>query len=150
MTEIVHVIQLAVAPVFLISGVAGILTVMTNRLARIIDRGRVLAAMKDLPPDEAEAVADEQAVLARRGQVVNVAIWFCTITGVFVAVVIMMLFVTVFFGFDATAVVALLFILGMLCFSISLICFLREITLATHATRFDVTGASKPRPPAKP
>jgi len=139
MTDIVHVIQLAVAPVFLISGVAGILTVMTNRLARIIDRGRVLAAMKDLTPDQTQAVADEHVVLARRGRVVNVAIWFCTITGLFIAVVIMMLFVTVFFGFDATAVVALLFIVGMLCFSVSLICFLREITLATHATRFDTS-----------
>lgn len=42
LTEIAHVIQLAVAPVFLLTGVAGILSVLTNRLARIIDRARVL------------------------------------------------------------------------------------------------------------
>jgi hypothetical protein len=140
MTDIVHVIQLAVAPVFLISGVAGILGVMTNRLARIIDRGRVLAALTGLSAEQERAVADEEVVLARRGQVVNIAIWFCTITGVFIAMVIIMLFITVFFGFDATAVVALLFILGMACFSVSLICFLREITLATHAMRFGPPG----------
>ncbi len=149
MTDIVHVIQLAVAPVFLISGVAGFLGVMTNRLSRIIDRGRVLAAMTGLTEAQTEAVAKEEAILASRGRVVNVAIWFCTITGVFIAVVIMMLFVTVFFGFDATAVVALLFILGMVCFSVALICFLREITLATHAMRFDPTGTSRHRSETK-
>jgi hypothetical protein len=62
LTAIAHVIQLAVAPVFLISGVAALLTVLTNRLARIIDRARALAAATPPTPD----ILEELGVLTQR------------------------------------------------------------------------------------
>lgn len=136
MTDIAHVIQLAVAPVFLLSGIGAILAVMTGRLSRIIDRGRVLNGLKDLSADQAANVAAEHEVLLKRGRVVNVAIGLCTATALLIAAVIIMLFLSFFLNFDAAIVVAALFVAGMLSFSAALVCFLREITLATHALRF--------------
>ena len=71
-TDIAHSIQLAVAPVFLLSGVGVTLTVLTNRLARIIDRARSLEGSL---PTAAEAVAgsihEELRVLSRRARLVH-------------------------------------------------------------------------------
>jgi len=49
-SSISQVIQLAVAPVFLLAGISGALMVMSNRLGRIVDRGRYLKESKKADP----------------------------------------------------------------------------------------------------
>src|SRR6266576_1798823 len=86
---IAHVIQLAIAPVFLISGVATLLSVLTNRLGRIVDRARALEAKLELPDEAKRApMMEELARLSTRARLVNFAISLCTICALLVCIVI--------------------------------------------------------------
>jgi hypothetical protein len=131
-----HVIQLSVAPVFLISGVGALLGVMANRLARIIDRARILEgqwkAMEDPEQEEARA---ELRVLGRRAHVTSWAINFAAASVLLVCLVIVALFVDAMVHTNLRWVAAGLFIMSMLALVAGVICFLREVYLATHHLR---------------
>lgn len=133
-TDIARVIQLAVAPVFLLSGVGVTLTVLTNRLARIIDRARFL----QLGPagiSRTDAL-QELTILSRRAQLIHRAITLSTTCALVVCLVIISLFLATFLGRNFADIIALLFIVAMLAFVGALLSFLREIFLATHTLRF--------------
>ena len=130
-----HVIQLAVAPVFLLTGIGSMLAVMTSRLSRIIDRARALEDYLDKNPPE-EAMLVEVAILSRRAKLVGYAIGLCTLTALLICSVIAILFLGSFIAFKASIVVSLLFVVAMLTFFISLLFFLREIFLATASMQF--------------
>jgi hypothetical protein len=133
---VAHVIQLSVAPVFLLSGIGAILAVMTNRLARVIDRARVLEGkLDDATPEEAARLREDLATLAQRARLIGPAITLCTTTALLICMVIAVLFLSAFLHFDAGVVVAALFILAMLAFFLGLLWFLREIFVATRSLR---------------
>ena len=133
---VAHVIQLSVAPVFLLSGIGAILAVMTNRLARIIDRARVLETRLDqATPETAVRVREDLVTLRQRAKLIGPAITLCTTTALLICMVIAVLFLSSFLKFDAGVIVALLFILAMLAFSLGLVWFLREILVATRNLR---------------
>jgi hypothetical protein len=133
---VAHVIQLSVAPVFLLSGIGAILAVMTNRLARIIDRARVLESRLDqTTPETAVMVREDLVTLRQRAKLIGPAITLCTATALLICMVIAVLFLSSFLKFDAGVIVALLFILAMLSFSLGLVWFLREILVATRNLR---------------
>lgn len=111
---VAHAIQLAVAPVFLLTGISAILAVMTNRLGRIIDRARVLEAKLDGAAAEIlTGLRADLAILSRRAKLINRAITLCTTTALLVCTVIAILFLSAFLRFDASLSVALLFIAAM-------------------------------------
>jgi len=140
---VAHTIQLAVAPVFLLSGVAGILAVLTNRLARVIDRGRTLETQLEGAPAEHErAVHAEVENLYRRARLIGHAITFCTLTALLVCSVVATLFIGAFVRFDASRVVAFLFVAAMVTLFVGLLSFLREIFVATAAMRIGPHGPS--------
>jgi hypothetical protein len=124
-TTVAHVIQLAVAPVFLLTGVGAILSVITNRLARIVDRARVLSSSADQ-----KHCSQEMAMLARRARWVQWAVSLCTMSALFICTVIAALFVGSEMSIDPSNAVSLLFILAMLTLISGLLCFLREVLLA--------------------
>ena len=129
---VAHAIQLAVAPVFLLTGISAILAVMTNRLGRIIDRARVLEAKLDGAAAEIlTGLRADLAILSRRAKLINRASTLCTTTALLVCTVIAILFLSAFLRFDASLSVALLFIAAMSTFFFALVWFLREIYLAT-------------------
>jgi hypothetical protein len=133
---VAHAVQLAVAPVFLLTGIAAILSVMTNRLGRVIDRARVLEGkLEEVSPESLTALRRDIAVLSRRAKLNGRGITLCTTTALLVCTVIAILFLSAFLRFDASVPVALLFIAAMLCFFLGLLCFLREIYLATKSLR---------------
>src|SRR4029453_10949317 len=88
-SAIAHVIQLAIAPVFLISGVATLLSVLTNRLGRIVDRARLVESKLDFH-DEAQraAAGDELVRLSKRARLVNLSITFSTICALLTCITI--------------------------------------------------------------
>ena len=90
--DIVHLIQSAVAPVFLLSGVGVTLGVLTGRLARIIDRARFLEDQAGPGGVLPEPVQESLRLLARRAKYTNAAIGLCTISALFVSLVMMALF----------------------------------------------------------
>ena len=131
-----HAIQLSVAPVFLLSGIGAMLAVMTNRLARIVDRARAVEArLPNVGPDDLESSHGHLRVFSRRAKLINKAITFCTITAILICTVIAILFLGAFLGFDASMTVAALFISAMSTFIIGLVFFLREIFVATKFLR---------------
>ena len=144
-TEIIavsHVIQQAVAPVFLLTGVGALLGVLTNRLSRIIDRLRTLSAQRAAARGASATVSseqrdaqrhllDEMASLSRRRVWIHWAIILCTLCALLVCVVIATLFLGVEFGADTSRLVGLLFVTAMASLIAGLLCFLHEIALAT-------------------
>lgn len=135
--NVVSYIQLAVAPVFLLTGVGSMLAVLTSRLARIIDRAR---AMEDrhqsaTDPDLRLRLHRDLMVLSRRSRLVSRAIAFCTACSLFVSLVIAVLFMQSLFDIYVHGVVPVLFIVAMLAFIAGLLLFLREIHIATAALR---------------
>jgi Protein of unknown function (DUF2721) len=133
---IAHAIQLAVAPVFLLTGVAALLGVMATRLARIIDRARYFeATWHQLSDDNRRAAGIELASLDQRRVVASWAINFCTVSALLVCLVVTTLFVDAFFATDLKWLAGLLFIGSMLALIAGLTCFLREVTVATRTVR---------------
>ncbi|HJV67019.1 MAG TPA: DUF2721 domain-containing protein [Geomonas sp.] len=126
-----HVIQLSVAPVFLLTAVGTMLGVMINRLARIIDRARHYEAKLETAPVEATPkLHNSLATLSRRADLIGRAIFLCTSTAVLVCTVIALLFLGEYLRYDMSQPVAILFILAMLLLVIGLINFLREVFVA--------------------
>jgi Protein of unknown function (DUF2721) len=131
-----HAIQLSVAPVFLLSAIAGMLAVLTNRLARVVDAARALeAVLVNAPPANPARLHGNLATFARRAMLINVAITFCTITAILVCGVVATLFFAAFLKVDVSALIATLFVIGMSTFILGLLYFLREIFLATATLR---------------
>ncbi len=143
-----HVIQLAVAPVFLLTGVSSLLGVLSNRLARIVDRARRLEAMLDSDdPVQLEQLRRLLAQQAGRARLINRAISLCIASAILVASVVVTLFISSLAGINLSAVVATLFIVAMLSLITSLLVFLREIFLATSQLRI---GQPEGLPSRKP
>ena len=133
---VAHVIQLAVAPVFLLSGIGAILAVMTNRLGRIIDRARVLEEKLDSAGREIlPTLRTDLAILSRRAKLISRAITLCVTTALFVCTVIAVMFLSASLRFDATISVTILFVAAMATFFLGLVWFLQEIYLATVSLR---------------
>ena len=129
--DIGHVIQLAIAPVFLLNAIGALIGVQTTRLARAVDRTRVLDERQgaaDGPP--AVPVAAELELLRRRMRLIYLAIVLDVVCALFVGMLIVIAFVDAFLEANLSRLVALLFVAAMLAFIGSLAVFLREIFLA--------------------
>jgi hypothetical protein len=133
---IVQIIQLAIAPVFLLVGIGGLLNVMAGRLARIVDRVRALE-LDVLTADEARRRDEigELAILARRLTVCHWAIALCTFSAMLVCVMVMVLFLASIGAMNFAVPVASLFIAVMAALTIGLILFLVEINISLHVVR---------------
>ena len=106
-TTVAHVIQLAVAPVFLLTGVGAILAVLINRLARVVDRFRVLERMQPAAGNDERSILDaEMAILSRRARLIHWAISLCTVCALFICIVIATLFTGSVLGADLSGTVA--------------------------------------------
>lgn len=133
-TNVVHVIQLAVAPVFLLTGVGAILSVLVARLGRIVDRLRVLGNLAPTVSNDARAAAEaERGKLARRGRLIHSAISLCTTCALLICAVIATLFIGALMSMNVSGIIAFMFILAMLALIVGLVNFLREIHLATDS-----------------
>lgn len=136
-TIIAQVIQMAVAPVFLLAAIAGLLGVMTNRLGRVIDRARSLARGKQyISNDNEQALLDqENNNLLQRGRFINLAIAFAGGSALLVCLVIMALFTASLLAMNFSTLVAILFIVSMALLIVALSFFLTEVFLATNLMR---------------
>ncbi len=137
LTNVAHVIQLAVAPVFLLTGIGAILSVLTGRLGRLVDRFRVLSETDETMPLKRSR---ELSILSARATWVHWAITLCTASALFVSLVIGALFVGAVVNVNPSRIVSILFIVAMTSLIIGLGCFLREISLSVHI--FDLNKES--------
>lgn len=129
LTDITRVIQLAVAPVFLLTAIATTISAMNTRLGRIVDRRRVVQARQGAAADDPET-QQELALLARRGQLVYQAIFCAVLSALLVCLVVAGAFLGALVTIDLARTVATLFIGAMLAMIAGFSLFLREIYLA--------------------
>jgi hypothetical protein len=136
-SDITHVIQLAVAPVFLLTAVGTMLAVLTNRLSRVVDRSRVVEDQLTALDGESLALAHQELwVLARRIRLIYAAIALAVVCAIFVCLLIAAAFLGAFVSVDLSRLLGVLFVLAMLALVAALTVFLREIFLAvTSASR---------------
>lgn len=136
-SSLASVIQLAVAPVFLLAGIAGLLSVMSGRLGRIIDRARIVErrVLKLEDGEERSLSQCELKTLWRRAAFINWSIVFCSAAGLLVCVLIASLFVAEFLLLSITKVIAAFFVLALFALIIALSLFLIEVQLATRTIR---------------
>lgn len=138
--DIAHAIQLSLAPVFLLSGIGVLLTMLTNRLARVVDRARPMEerlaqAEKASDPVLGADMKDRLKVLARRARLLNRAIALSTLSALATAIVVQLVFASAFVHFSLATPVALLFIFAMIALAAALVAFLIEVQVATRALR---------------
>lgn len=132
-----HVIQLAVAPVFLLASISGALNVLSQRMGRIIDRGRRLNEPGlETDPDSVAENESEYQSLAERARLTHRAIALCTLSALLVCLVIVFLFVDVIFELNLDWFIAFVFVSALLALIMALVTFLREIGLGTYVFRF--------------
>jgi hypothetical protein len=134
--DIAHAIQLAVAPVFLLSGIGVLLGVLTNRLARIVDRARkVEESLRQAVAAAADESRSQLRVAASRARLINISITLSTIAALLIALVIALLFASTFVPINLAGSVALLFVLAMGALVGALMSFLLEVRVAIDALR---------------
>ena len=143
--DIAHLIQVALTPIFLISAIGVTLNVLTSRLARIVDRARAMEE-RLLPGHPSPGVPElhhQLAVLERRAGYINTAITSIILSALFIALVVVMLFVNAFLRWDLSAFIACMFILSMLALAAALLAFLIEVRVATNTLRIGIEEASR-------
>ena len=144
-SSVAHAIQLALAPVFLLTGIAGLLNVMASRLARIIDRGRSLTE-QPLPAhlnSNPDTLHRELTRLERRRHYASLAITACTFSALLVCMVVAVIFLQVLVQMEFKWLISTLFTASTITLIVGLGYFLREVHLATRTVRINIIEITK-------
>jgi hypothetical protein len=151
-TDITHTIQLAIAPVFLLTALGTMLSVFSARLGRIVDRARILSErLPQASGDKRGAMFAEIADLGRRRHFVNIAITCATSAALLVCVLIAVAFLGAILRVDTARLIAGLFVAAMAAFIAALVFFLREILIAVGRTAPSVDAhAARVDDPSRP
>ena len=132
-------LQAAVGPVILISGVGLLLLSMTNRFGRVADRSRQLGdALRNAPPAERARPRSQLEILIRRALLLRLAITFATLSVLMAAVLVIALFLTAFLHVEAVLLGAILFIACLLSLILSLVAFLQDINISLAALKLEL------------
>lgn len=142
--EVAQLIQLAIAPVFLLTAVASTLLVFAGRLARIVDRGRLLEGRAGIDA----GVTRELDLLERRARLIYFALSLGSGAALLVCLFMTLAFAAKMFHFEAARTAALCFMASLFSFTGAIICLLREVFLAVGSFRLGLHAAS--RLPAAP
>ena len=135
--SIAQVIQLAVAPVFLLAGVGATLNVLAARIGRIIDRARAMEEnLSSATPEAAQELHERLRVLSKRATLINRAIGLCVLCGLLVSLVVAALFISSSLQLDLAAPIAIAFVVALLSLAAALVYFLREVFIATASLTF--------------
>ena len=133
LNNIANAIQLALAPVFLLTGIAGMLNVMSGRLSRIIDRGRALTEKPQvIATYHQDELYSELKMLERRRHVTSIGITMSTVAALLVCLVMV--------GIPLTGFIGILFVLSTIALVIGLGYFLREVHLSANTVRIRLHG----------
>jgi len=134
--DIAHVIQLAIAPVFLLTAVCTLLNVLTNRLALSVDRRRILLVrLPELDSATAGTANAELDYLDRRLHLIYTAIVFAVVCALLICLMIGAAFFGAFMSFQPSSTIAIFFVMALVALLASLAAFLREVFLGISTVR---------------
>jgi MFS family permease len=138
LATVTHGIQLAVAPVFLLTAVAAMIGTVAGRLARIIDRARILEERIDAAPaaDAMLTAFTELKRLQQRGRLANISIALLTFCAILIGLTIVALFIGETTEIQIFRLATVSFLSGVVCFLLALVGFLTETLLATRVLKF--------------
>jgi hypothetical protein len=136
--ELVPILQLAIGPVILISGVGLLLLTLTNRFGRMLDRARQLNHEKTVTPDATEGVRAQIQILHRRAQILRLSITLGSITVLLVAVLILVLFVAALWKLELGWLIVAIFCTSQLALIGSMLAFIRDMNLSLKAVRLEL------------
>ena len=138
-TELIPVLQMAVGPAVLISGVGLLILTLTNRLGRVVDRGRSLASESRSTPEYKHPSRSKQLkILSRRASLLQRAIILEVLCVLFAAALIITLFFTAALELETAWLIGGLFVGAMLSLILSLVAFLQELNLSLNAFHIDI------------
>ena len=139
LSELIPVLQVAVGPVILISGIGLLLLTLTNRLGRAVDRARQLGReMRDAAQPERLRLAKQVETLVRRAELIRLSIIMAAVSVLLASLLIVVLFVTALRQWEAGLLIVLLFVCCLVSLIISLGAFIRDIQLSLHALRLEL------------
>jgi hypothetical protein len=145
--DVVPLLQVAVGPVILISGVGLLLLSMTNQFGRLLDRARRLShELRTAGEDERVGLIAQLRVLTARAGLVRLAIALAATSLLLAALLIILLFLSALFGLELAVFLSLVFIACMACLIGSLLVFLRDINVSLHAFKLEIEAAARSRP----
>ncbi|NMM09863.1 MAG: DUF2721 domain-containing protein [Polaromonas sp.] len=139
LAAVTHGIQLAVAPVFFLTAVSGMIGAVAGRLARIIDRARFLEnrlEAGDVAESPAIKMYAELLRLRHRGWLVNICIALLTFCAILIGTTIILLFLGETTELPIFRIATVCFLSGVVCFLFALVCFLAETLMSTRLLKF--------------
>jgi len=137
--QLIPVLQTAVGPMILISGVGLILLAMSNRLGRIVDRSRILAAKLPAANDADRAALETQLRISwERGRIIRMSLALIIMSALFAAVLIIVLFFSALWEFHDVWLISGLFVICMVCLSAALILYIHDINRSLVALRIEL------------
>jgi hypothetical protein len=151
LSQLIPVLQVAIGPVILISGIGLLLLTMTNRFGRAVDRSRQLGReMKTAGDLDRALLAGQVQILYRRAKLIRLSIIMAALSVLLVGVLIIVLFLSALMKLEVGATITLLFIGCMAALIVSLVAFIRDIQLSLKALKLeldelDSPGALSPR-----
>ena len=143
LNEIVPVLQVAIGPVILISGVGLLLLTMTNRLGRAIDRARQLKG--ELPKrteQDRQQVLAQVAIIYRRARLIRLSITLAALSALLASALIIVLFLTALLHSEEAILVSIIFIACMASLLLSLVAFICDINMSLHALKLELKDVS--------
>lgn len=144
--QLVPLLQTAIGPMILISGVGLLLLTMTNRLARVVDRSRALGReMRDAGDADRDRVRGQLAILDRRARLIRCAIALVLVNALLASLLVVALFVARWFAVEASWLICALFIGAMACLVLALVQFLRDVNLSLDALRLELRDLGRDR-----
>jgi hypothetical protein len=143
--ELIPILQIAIAPVVLISGVGLLILSLTNRLGRVVDRGRYMAVeLREAHDSRHPGILTQLQSISHRANLLRQSIVLAVLCVLFAAVLIITLFLTAALQLGTTWLIFALFVCALGSLVWSLVCFLRELNQALIAFRLDI-GETGPK-----
>jgi hypothetical protein len=140
-SELIPLLQTAIGPIVLISGVGLLLLTMTNRLGRVIDRARIISGqIAGLDDPQRERKVAQLAVLWRRARITRMSIILTAASALFAAILIVVLFITAVLGWESAWLIGALFVLGMASLIGALLLFIQDLNLSLAALYLEIEG----------
>ncbi len=144
LSQLIPVLEVAIGPVILISGIGLLLLTLTNRFGRAVDRSRqLMGELRELPEADRQRLAGQIEILYRRARVLRLSIIMATVSVLLAAVLIIALFLTALLKLEVGLVISLLFIGCLASLIVSLGAFIRDIHLSLVALKLEL-GLQKP------
>jgi hypothetical protein len=146
--ELIPVLQVAIGPVILISGVGLLLLTLTNRYGRTIDRSRqLMGELRECPAEDRPRLEGQVGILYRRARLIRLSILLAGVSVLLASVLIIVLFLTALWKLEVGLLISLLFIACMVSLSGSLVAFIRDINVSLGALKLELGYSTAEQPP---